>query len=79
MPDTTCSLMLVVGSLVVTQSHHWAHTRSFSQSPSKSVFQSSRPRLSVRGDVFPSYVERCGHCSAAPLSQVCGSDGKTYR
>lgn len=72
------------------EAHYWGYSshyrqsslpvsRSFSQSPRKSIFQSSRPRLSVLGDRFPSYADRCGDCSAAPVSQVCGSDGKTYR
>ena len=56
-----------------------ATTRSFSQSPRKSIFKSSRSRLSVLGSVFPSYAERCGDCAGAGGSQVCGSDGKTYR
>ena len=82
------SLMLLLAGLVVSEAHYWAShyrqssrpvSRSFSQSPSKSIFQSSRARLSVLGERFPSYAERCGDCSAAPLSQVCGSDGKTYR
>jgi len=31
------------------------------------------------GDTFPSYADRCGSCVGEPQSQVCGSDGKTYR
>ena len=31
------------------------------------------------GDTFPSYADRCGSCVGEPESQVCGSDGKTYR
>ena len=84
------SLILVVAGLAVSEAHYWGYSshyrqsslpvsRSFSQSPRKSIFQSSRPRLSVLGDRFPSYADRCGDCSAAPVSQVCGSDGKTYR
>ena len=84
------SLILLVAGVAVSEAHYWGYSshyrqsslpvsRSFSQSPRKSIFQSSRPRLSVLGDRFPSYADRCGDCSAAPVSQVCGSDGKTYR
>ena len=70
----------------VSRGHTWSYspslpatTRSFSQSPRKSIFKSSRSRLSVVGSVFPSYAERCGDCAGAGGGQVCGSDGKTYR
>ena len=56
-----------------------SHTRSFSQSPRKSLLRSSRRRLTVMGDRFPSQAERCGNCAGVPVAQVCGSDGKTYR
>jgi len=54
-------------------------TRSFSSSPRKSIFKSTQPRLSVQGDRFPSYADRCGNCKGEPMSEVCGSDGKTYK
>jgi len=69
-----------------SRGHTWSYspslpatTRSFSQSPRKSIFKSSRSRLSVAGSVFPSYAERCGDCAGVASDQVCGSDGKTYR
>jgi len=55
-------------------------TRSFS-APRNSVY-SNKPhlkRLSVKGDSFPSYADRCGNCRGVPRSEVCGSDGKTYK
>lgn len=53
-------------------------SRSFS-SPRNSVYKSSSKRLSVQGDRFPSYADRCGNCKGEPRSEVCGSDGKTYK
>jgi len=52
--------------------------RSFS-SPRNSINKSNKKRLSVKGDRFPSYADRCGNCAGQPSSQVCGSDGKTYK
>jgi len=52
--------------------------RSFS-SPRNSIYKSDRKRLSVKGDRFPSYADRCGNCAGEPVSEVCGSDGKTYK
>jgi len=55
-------------------------SRSFS-SPRNSVY-SNKPylkRLSIKGDRFPSYAERCGNCRGQPRAEVCGSDGKTYK
>ena len=53
-------------------------SRSFS-SPRNSVYKSSSKRLSVQGDRFPSYADRCGNCKGERMSEVCGSDGKTYK
>ena len=66
-------------SPVSSQASLPVNTRSFSQDPRKSIFKSSRPRLSVYGERFPSSAERCGDCAGAGGGQVCGSDGKTYR
>jgi len=61
-----------------TQSQALPKSRSFS-SPRNSIYKSNRPRLSVQGDRFPSYADRCGNCKGQPRSEVCGSDGKTYK
>jgi len=44
-----------------------------------SFYSSKTNKWPVQGDIFPSYATRCGSCIGQPLSQVCGSDGKTYR
>ena len=54
-------------------------SRDFSEPRISTFSRSSRPRLSVQGDRWPSYAERCGNCNGQPTAEVCGSDGKTYK